>query len=240
MLRARIRSRASLTVDTSVNLCYERHMTRIKWATCSILAANLLGSTAAFADSIDDPSSAPPVEVTDNMYPTVNLNHTCYGSNSAEDGLFCQTDGIAVSFTIQTSVTSGSSAGIRSSLTNNFGATQLTISEHSTAQQHTDIVYQQGNMPIITGGVVLGITWCKVASNSTKCDKQYVRFLNTITVAQKLACHETGHAVGLTHGNDAYPRWSTTDARLHCMVTPYNYADDLLGPMNIAEINATY
>lgn len=67
-----------------------------------------------------------------------------------------------------------------------------------------------------------------------------MRFKSGYTVNRALACHETGHAVGLTHGNLASPITSNTNSDLGCMVTPLNTSLPNLGTSNVANINATY
>ena len=193
-------------------------------------------------DDVDSPNDVPPVEVTDNMFKTPNTPWNCV-NGTMNAGVFCRTDGAAVSVFLESSLSSSARTKIQSTLTNNYGATQLTIAYASSLAPNTDIVYQQGQVPIITGGTVLGVTWCRVAATTEKCDQHFVRF-NYESIApstQFVACHETGHAVGLTHGQNAYPKFANSDARLECLRTPYvgsYYAK--LGPMNIANINAVY
>lgn len=79
-----------------------------------------------------------------------------------------------------------------------------------------------------------------------RCDQHYVRFDNS-TPAQKVVCHESGHAVGLTHGSDAdsgyYPDGSVDDAddSLACLQTPVSvFQTAKIGPHNTSEVNGTY
>jgi hypothetical protein len=53
----------------------------------------------------------------------------------------------------------------------------------------------------------------------------------------RLACPESGHAVGLTHGEDASPAVSNTADSLHCMRRPDAEADRWLGQHNADQIN---
>ena len=53
-------------------------------------------------------------------------------------------------------------------------------------------------------------------------------------------CHESGHAVGLTHGSDAYPEQPDFNVYLGCMRSPVPTAATTLGSVNVKEINATY
>jgi hypothetical protein len=77
-----------------------------------------------------------------------------------------------------------------------------------------------------------------------RCDQAYINFLYanpSQNYARALACHETGHAVGLLHGEDAYTSGiRNDDSRLGCMVTPVNGDLRLLGSNNVANINDVY
>ena len=88
-------------------------------------------------------------------------------------------------------------------------------------------------------GTTIGFTWCDDAVSARRCDQHYVRF-RFDRINAELACHETGHAVGLTHGHEAAPRESQTAAELGCMETPNSGRRPHLGGHNKAEINATY
>ena len=54
-------------------------------------------------------------------------------------------------------------------------------------------------------------------------------------------CHEAGHAIGLTHGQNASPLLLNSDNSLNCMQTPDNEVlVASLGTHNIQQINAAY
>lgn len=82
-------------------------------------------------------------------------------------------------------------------------------------------------------------TWCNNAATVLKCDQAYSAFRTNSLITDGLACHETGHAVGLVHGSDASPRLSNTDPSLGCMMRPVDPTTGL-GRNNINEIDATY
>jgi hypothetical protein len=102
----------------------------------------------------------------------------------------------------------------------------------------TDIVYELGE----SGTGLDGIAWCNDAKGGThECDQHYVRFDDDISwPGRNIICHESGHAVGLTHGEDADPEVDNEDDALGCMQTPVPITDDELGTHNVDMINGTY
>lgn len=97
----------------------------------------------------------------------------------------------------------------------------------------TDIIYQQGSVP----SGFDGITWCNDAVSTLNCDQHYVRF-RADSFGRALVCHESGHAVGLTHGDDASPPIPNDDPSLACMKTVA--VEDILGTHNVRQIDGTY
>jgi hypothetical protein len=99
----------------------------------------------------------------------------------------------------------------------------------------TDIIYQEGHVQ----GEYDGVAWCNSAATWQVCDQHYVRFQDGQTPTDGLACHETGHAVGLTHGSVASPSVGNTNGLLGCMKTPVGWSDVLTDHL-IDQINGTY
>jgi hypothetical protein len=157
----------------------------------------------------------------------------------------CQTDNASISVYMQSSVSTNMRSRIRDALDNSFDATASLAVSYTTSPVYsgageTDIIYQQGSMP---AAGVIGITWCNddVDTEIYKCDQTYIRFTTSSTYEHRaLTCHETGHAVGLTHGAQAYPVTNNSSSKLGCMVTPYDVDAYTLGSNNVAEINETY
>lgn len=173
----------------------------------------------------------------DNMYPTSNYQPRC---RDRDRNNFCQTDNSTLTAFVESSVPPAGKNIIVFELATDFGGTDLSLkfplSPSYTGSSETDIIYQVGS------GVPSGsdaFTWCDDANSDTRCDQHYVRFRSSSVVVTGLVCHESGHAVGLTHGQAASPRLSQTDNRLGCMVTPTG-SDRRLGPNSYYWINATY
>ncbi|SPL88239.1 unnamed protein product [[Actinomadura] parvosata subsp. kistnae] len=112
------------------------------------------------------------------------------------------------------------------------------VKKLSTSGDHeTDIVYESGDLPDDVGGA-RGLVWCDDAISDKKCDQHYARFKSR-TPVQTTGCHETGHAVGLTHGAQAEPKVANRHSSLGCMRAPYTDGP-YLGGHNVAMINKTY
>lgn len=178
----------------------------------------------------------------DNMYQTLNATWDCddEGSSTPPDAgaRFCQTDNSTLTFYSYSSISVTGRARISNSLNNDFDSTDLSVSYDSTPSfsggSETDIIYdQRDDVPDDKDG----LAWCDDSVSFLKCDQHYVAFLSD-TPSTALICHESGHAVGLTHGSDAYPARSDTSSTLGCLRNPVS--PTTLGSHNEGEINATY
>jgi hypothetical protein len=171
---------------------------------------------------------------TDNMFMTANFDSACL-----DGGHFCRTDNAALTVYRGTGLSSTGRANIAWTLNNSWNTTDLNVSYHSSpvtsGGAETDIVYQHnpGRVPANLDGYA----WCNDAVGPQECDQHYVAF-RSVSPSRGLACHETGHAVGLTHGQNASPRVSQTNAALACMTTPVQ--SDLVGSHNVGQVNSHY
>jgi len=136
---------------------------------------------------------------------------------------------------------------VAATLTNEYAPTDLSVSTVSTASYtgsaETDIIYQESQYEYGTTvwqNNLIGETWCDDSVDGLRCDQQYVRFNINVYVDLELACHETGHAVGLTHGEDAWAPESNTASELGCMETPDSGSRPHLGSHNASQINTVY
>ncbi|MGW5064979.1 hypothetical protein ACWEQJ_02485 [Streptomyces cyaneofuscatus] len=197
-------------------------------------ASGVIAGIAAFS-ALGIAASAVAATVTDNMYPTSNTKWSCV-DGSMGDG-FCRTDNATLTVWMQKTVSSAGKTKVKNALNDQYNPTDLKVSYPGSpsysGSAETDIIYQSGSTP--SGS--RGIAWCNDSVGGNKCDQHYVRFAAANPPAST-ACHETGHAVGLTHGQNASPKLSQTDSRLHCMVTPS--AVSTLGSHNKSMINNTY
>ncbi len=184
----------------------------------------------------------------ENMYPfdgPFGLPVSCYDGDSY-DGHYCRTDNDYFTvFLGHTTLSSADRHNISLSLDNSFDNTTLEVHYHTTGVfsggSETDLIYRQVGTGVSPDSY--GITFCDDAVSSTKCDQHYINFSDTLvtTVNRALACHETGHAVGLTHGAEADPPVSNTEPTLECMSggTPWTISN-VLGTQNFNMINSTY
>lgn len=175
----------------------------------------------------------------DNMYQTQNTNWDCYdGERMAGD--YCRTDNKAVYIVREPGMTTKGDQDIVDALHREYSPTDLAIHVESKGDYEgsteTDIVY---DYHAIAESGVLGWTWCNDATSDYECDQEYVEFDDTDPWWATIV-HETGHAVGLTHGAQAYPAVSQQDSRLACMKAYIDSGDDNLGSHNSATINALY
>lgn len=178
----------------------------------------------------------------DTLVPTLTWSPTCANQTQLTSSIVCQTDNETVVYYMQGSLTSGSKTSVRTTQNNSYDGTDLNVSETSSpvysGSGETDIVYQQGESGFT--GTQIGIYWCDDAVDGEiyECDQGYVKV--RYTASRYLACHETGHAVGLVHGAQAYPSQSQQASIMGCMVTPANDAQMYLGDTNVQNINGVY
>ncbi|WP_329028004.1 hypothetical protein [Streptomyces sp. NBC_01423] len=190
-----------------------------------------------FAASVSVSQSA---VASDNMYKTANANWSCPDGSFGSG--FCQTDNSTLTYYEQGSVNGAVGATVDLTMFDSYDGTDLNVtwiaSPSYSGGAETDIIYQVSTSGF--SGNTIGQTWCDDATTATKCDQEYVRFRAASYVDRELACHETGHAVGLTHGADAYPSESNTASELGCMETPDTGNNPYIESHNVSEINATY
>jgi hypothetical protein len=171
----------------------------------------------------------------DSMFPTAFTSSSCSGGGMGTT--YCQTDNAALSVFRESSIGSTGRVNIAQVLNSQYDLTDLSVSFPAspvyTGSSETDVIYQRSTAV----GANAGVTWCNDAVSSTKCDQHYVAF-GDVNPSPGLACHESGHAVGLSHGHFSNPQVSDSDPSLACMTTPV--LSSVLGTHNTGAINATY
>lgn len=166
---------------------------------CSALVVLAPGAAARHIDSIFK---------TDTVFNFDCFDGTLEEANEGE-ATFCQTDNTRM--TVWRSGTIPSDAGERTNiggvLADEFRPTDLDVVFVTNpvygGDSETDIIYKKQELPAGTAGT----TWCNDAveggPDGEPCDQHYVLF--DVFISRNVACHESGHAVGLTHGSAADP-----------------------------------
>jgi hypothetical protein len=190
----------------------------------------------------------------DGIVPTVLSPLSCVNASGPTDpaARVCQTDNAGLVWYADSAspgeLEANDFASLQLMLELQFEPTNLTVTYDSTpvfsGSGETDIIFQEAetDLPIPDGAA--GVTWCNDAVNggSYQCDQTYVRIMSPDgyrLFGASIACHETGHAVGLVHGDRAVPAMDPGDHRLGCMVNEDEFLLDL-GPASAHLINITY
>jgi hypothetical protein len=131
-------------------------------------------------------------------------------------------------------------------LNGSYDTTALDISYSGSQTSNTDIYYEYASLPFPT----LGTARCMDPVNSLRCNQHRVRYDSDQACSsscsdnflRSIACHESGHSVGLTHGDQASPTVSNLDADLGCLRTPLRRSSPYyaLGGHNAGQINGEY
>lgn len=208
-------------------------------ATTLMLTAAMCGVTPAWAAT----------PAFDNRVGNPRYNYACADSTQANPHHVCRTDNATLGWWMESSLDWTGSANdtaaetaINDTMSISYNGTDLNTSYDTTpvtsGTGETDIVYRSKPGDFTTGDT--GYTWCNDAVGYNECDQQYVNFKYT-TTTRPLACHETGHAVGLLHGPNASPSGITEDDEvMECMMKHTVWAHRGLGPDNAGNINRMY
>jgi hypothetical protein len=182
-------------------------------------------------------TAVPSADAFDAMFPTVYTSPFCF-PGSMGSGTFCRTDNAAFTAYVQ-STPAGMAYVPNTVLDTTFNNTDLNVSHPATpvytGANETDLIIHNGAI----SGDTVGTTWCDatVSSNNQLCDQEYVR-VETAYWNSHVFCHEIGHSVGLTHGNQADPNQPISSPDLGCMRTDGNQSTSLSTLVN--QINAAY
>ena len=162
-----------------------------------------------------------------------------YGSGGCQKGGVCRTDNATLTIHKRDSLYPSGKAAVDDALNQWYEPTNLDVVRQAQPEYEgsteTDIIY--GVSPADVPSGYIGWTACDDPSGYAICDQAYVYFEYIPGV--DLACHETGHGVGLLHGSDAYPAQSDSATEFRCMRTPQIYGT-YLGDHNRHQINISY
>jgi hypothetical protein len=187
----------------------------------------------------------------DGMMPTANYDIGCFSQAGPAAGEVCRTDNADVYWYADSNdpgeLEDNDQTALRNMLANQYSPTDLAIHYDSTpvfeGDAETDIVYQEAEASLPLPSGILGAMWCNGSAPAWyECDQAYVRIESPDGFRRSggsIACHETGHAVGLVHGDDAAPALDPGDARLGCMVNEDEFPPGL-GAASQHLINVTY
>jgi hypothetical protein len=125
-------------------------------------------------------------------------------------------------------------------LINSYATTDLNITKFSDGHR-TDLnnQYALGSMP--EPGYI-GYHDCVywVSFSRTRCRHGHIRYknagLSSPTYERALACHETGHSVGLRHKGST----ANSQSVVRCVWNPVPANDPYVGSHNVAHINGLY
>lgn len=148
-------------------------------------------------------------------------------------------DDSLISYQFDASLSSRMRAATHWTLTASYATTDLDIVR--AADGHSGLWnnhYAVGSMPQPN---LLGFHNCITYHSSRRCNHAHLRYANsdlgTVTFERALACHETGHSVGLQHSGPA----ANSQSVVRCMWNnPLPSTDPLVGPHNVAHINGFY
>jgi hypothetical protein len=173
------------------------------------------------------------------IFPNPNTDGTC----DKNQGL-CQTDNRTITYYSYASLDSAARGRVDAQMTYVANNTVFTTSKDGsptlTGTSETDFVFAQDASKMPNTSTV-GITLCDDPVGTLTCDQTYMYFRST-SPDRPLICHESGHAAGLTHGEDAYPAVSNGEDILNCLQDPASQRSGYngWGPHNESWIDYTY
>ena len=219
------------------------HRTSWRLLAGSFVAGALISMTYGTAAAVDDEDELAKKKPIDNIAPTQTYNAYCV-KGSLGSAHACQSDNNTLTWYTESAGALGLEAEDRTVVKNTleglYEPTHLNLSRETAADtsgsSETDIIFEEGTVP----GSDSGYTWCDdPISGSYRCDQTYIRIEGAGTITQGIVCHETGHAVGLVHRPDAFPKVTFTDARLGCMEKPTSN-NSVLSKGDQDNINSVY
>lgn len=193
--------------------------------------------------------AAAPAAAIDMVSPTGNPNNICAVNPRdapVRDPGVCRTDNRNWVYYMDSGGTGELEAEDRQAATAGMSAwgnnTVMNVSYDSTpvfsGNAQTDVVFQEGGFGAPDS--IAAVTWCvsKVDGKPWVCDSQYIRMRGAGTYNKWLVAHESGHALGLTHGTEARPAVAGNAPITGIMTT--GQLPSSLGGEPIAQVNNNY
>jgi hypothetical protein len=171
----------------------------------------------------------------DNMFKTATYQIDCSTTT------LCRSDNSTLSFFREASLTQTAKNLIWNTLYDKYGYPTVLTLKHENPPAYgggaeTDLVYRIASWIQPSPARAT----CNDPIDSIKCDQFYISFGNDHwSQRPNVVCHETGHGLGFTHGEQAYPQKSNSDNSLECMSNADN-APYVVGPHMLPQINGTY
>jgi hypothetical protein len=149
-------------------------------------------------------------------------------------------DDSLLSYQFDTNLSAHMRAASDWTLTRSYATTDLNVVKFGDGHRNDlNNQYAIGAMPLPG---LIGYHDCVYwkSLSRTRCTHGHIRYkntgLSTTTYERALACHETGHSVGLRHKGTT----ANTESIVRCMWDPVPANDPYLGTHNVAHINGLY
>jgi hypothetical protein len=161
-----------------------------------------------------------------------------WGAAFFENTSITYQDDNLMSYQFDTNLSSRMRTASSRTLVNSYATTPLDILHFSDGHS-TDVNNHYAIGPMPSPGLI-GYHDCiyLVANSAVRCWHGHIRYANsslsTETYEWALACHETGHSVGLRH------QGTLSQSTVRCMYNPVPSNDPYVGTHNTAHINAFY
>lgn len=191
----------------------------------------------------------------DRIFPVAGKSSTCQETNPDNNTSVCLADSqfhdyhyqnLGPKMTTATNSTIGQSWNTISGWTWQYDPTPL-----YSGQGETDVIYRSSNF--LPDGA-FGWASCedRADTNATRCDQSYVTYHGDFICQQglcdgtssdaaklwSLACHESGHTLGLLHPDASNPVAPTNEADYRCMRSDAALTSAVVGSENVQAINS--